>query len=255
VVLTADGLGVLSGNGVSELAGGHVIPVGLDSLALPYDEGPFVGLVDSRSLVALNEGGDPTVLLAPGYPMLAPSYDVHGWVWTGATGAGTNPGVLDVVHPPSGEPQTVAVPDLAGADVVALRVSREGARLSYAVRTTTSVIVYVAAIERDASGRPIAVSQGQPIGAPLTNVRDLVWVDDVELGVFGADGDAALTVLLVGVGGQTAPLPTVEGAVAVAAGDGRRELFLVTSEGDLYGRSGNGWRLIDEGVSSPAFSG
>ena len=256
VVVTAEGLGRLSGNGLTQFPGGHGVPARLDALALPYSTGPLVGLIGSRSLVALTEGGgEPTVLYAPDAPLLAPSYDTHGWVWTGPTGTGTNPGQLVAANPADGAIETVAVPDLAGADVVVIRVSREGARLAYAVRTTTSVTVYVAAIERDASGRPVGVSQGQPIGAPLTSVRDLVWVDDVELGVLGADDDADHTVLLVGVGGQTAPLPTVEGAVAVAAGDGPRELFLVTPAGDLYGRSGNGWRRIDEGVLAAAFAG
>lgn len=256
VVILEDGLGVLSGSGVSELSGEHTVPEGLGSIALPYETGAIVGLVASHSLVALSEGGgEPTALLSLDEEMLAPSYDVHGWVWTGPTGVGSNAGALEVVHPLTGANESVPVPDLAGADVVAVRVSREGARIAYAVRTNDAVVVSVAAIERDSAGRPVAVSQGQPIGAPLTSLRELVWVDDVELAVLGADGSGDVTVRLLGVGGQTAPLPSVEGATSIAAGDGRRELFLATAEGDLYGRSGNGWRRIDVGAESPAFSG
>ncbi|WP_420112845.1 LpqB family beta-propeller domain-containing protein [Pseudactinotalea sp.] len=256
VVIRDGALSVLSGSSLSELAGGHTVPEGLGSIALPYEPGAIVGLVDSRSLVALSEGGgEPTALLPVDEQILAPSYDVHGWVWTGPTGAGSNTGALEVVHPLTGATASVPVPDLAGADVVALRVSREGARITYAVRTNDAVVVAVAAIERDAGGRPVAVSQGQPIGAPLTNVRELMWVDDVEIAVLGADSSGDVTVRLLGVGGQTAPLPSVEGAISIAAGDGRRELYLATQEGDLYGRSGNGWRRIDGGAESPAFSG
>ncbi|WP_156251921.1 LpqB family beta-propeller domain-containing protein [Pseudactinotalea terrae] len=256
VLLIPEGLGLLSGNSISDLSGDHGVPAGLGPLALPYESGPIVGLVESTSIVALNEGGaEPTALFAPGGRLLAPSYDVHGWVWTGPTGAGTNPGELTVIDPQSGAIETVAAADLVGVDVVALRVSREGARLAYAVQSSTSVVVYVSAIERDGDGRPVAISQGQPIGASLTSLRDLVWVDDVELGVLGVDGDSDLTVLLVGVGGRTAPLPSVQGAVSIAAGDGRRELFLVTDAGDLYGRSGNGWRKIDGPAASPTFAG
>lgn len=256
VVIREDGLGILSGSGLGDLAGGYAVPDGLESLALPYESGAIVGLVDSRTLVALSDsGGDPVPLLSLDGPMLAPSYDVHGWVWTGPTGASTNEGALQVVHTVTGANESVAAPDLSGADVVVARVSREGTRVAYAIRTNDAVVVYVAAIERDSSGRPVAISQGQPIGAPLTDLRELVWVDDVELAVLGADGDSGVIVRLLGVGGQTAPLPSVEGATSIAAGDGRRELFLTTSDGDLYGRSGNGWRKIDTDASSPAFAG
>lgn len=256
VVIASDGLGLLSGSSIRELPGGYVAPDGLGSIALPYETGAIVGLVQSRSLVALSEGAEPTTLVALEQELLAPSYDAHGWVWTGVAGPASDQERLIVTHPLTGETGPVTSPDLAGADVVALRVSREGARLAYAIRTDDAVVVYVAAIQRDAAGRPIAVSQGQAIGAPLTSLREMVWVDDVELAVLGtSEGGATDTVLLLGVGGQTAPLPSVEGAISLAAGDGRRELYLVTDSGDLYGRSGNGWRRIDGPASSPAFAG
>lgn len=256
VVITADGLGLLSGSAVPDLGGQYVMPPGFGSLALPYGDGPIVGLSEGRTLVALSENGaEPVALLGQDAPLLPPTYDAQGWVWTGPTGAGSNDGQLQVVDPYSGALEPVSVPDLAGADVVAIRVSREGARLAYAVRTTGAVALYVAAIQRDATGRPVAVSQGQQIGVPLADVLDLVWVDDVEIGVLGTDIDDEPAVLLVGVGGQTAPLPTVEGQAALAAGDGPRELYLVTESGDLYGRSGNGWRRIEQEVASPAFPG
>src|SRR5690606_32639266 len=129
-VLTEDGLGVVNGDQVSPVDA--VVPDGVDDLAIPYGREPVVGLVDSRSLVAL---GDGTTLLPPGGSLVPPSYDAQGWVWTGPTGPGSNEGSLLVVDPVSGAGETVSAPDLAGADVVALRVSREGSRLAYALRT------------------------------------------------------------------------------------------------------------------------
>jgi hypothetical protein len=256
VVITPDGLALLSGNGFAALPGGHAVPAGLDDLAMPYGGGTIVGVVSGRELVALTDGGAaPVSLLSLGTEMLPPSYDVDGWVWTGPTGVGTNEGQLIVLEPRSGTVAQVAAPDLLEADVVALRVSREGARLAYAVSTAGTVQVYVAAVERDPTGRPVSISQGQPIGAPMSSLLDLAWVDDVELAVLGAENGGDITVMLLGVGGQTAALPSVAGATAIAAGDGRRELYLVTDEGDLYGRSGNGWRRIDGPAISPTFEG
>src|SRR5690606_34494096 len=80
-VLTEDGLGVVNGDRVSPVDA--VVPDGVDDLAIPYGREPVVGLVDSRSLVAL---GDGTTLLPPGGSLVPPSYDAQGWVWTGPTG-------------------------------------------------------------------------------------------------------------------------------------------------------------------------
>ncbi|GAB2966911.1 LpqB family beta-propeller domain-containing protein [Actinotalea caeni] len=249
-VLTEDGLGVVNGDQVSPVDA--VVPDGVSDLAVPYGREPVVGLVDSRSLVTL---GDGATLLPPDGSLVPPSYDAQGWVWTGPTGPGSNEGSLLVVDPVSGATETVSAPDLAGADVVALRVSREGSRLAYALRTDESIVVHVAAVLRDADGRPTAIGPGRAVGGPLLQLRDLVWVGEVRLAVLAQTATIDLTVLLVGVGGQTVPLPSVEGAASIAAGDGPRELVLVTAGGDLYGRSGNGWRMILPGVSSPAFAG
>lgn len=255
IVVRAGELGQVTGGSVSAIDGAGQVPQSFSGLALPYADGPTIGLVGSSALVALQPDAEPTSLLAPGGALLPPSYDVHGWAWTGPTGPGSNAGQLLVVDPVDGTIAEVAAPDLVGVDVVALRVSREGARLAYAVRTDDSVRLYVAAIARSAAGDPVSVSTGQPIGTPMTVVRDLVWVDEVDLAVLAATPETDMTVLLVGVGGQTAPLPSIEGAIALAAGDGPRELYVSTSDSQLYGRSGNGWRPVVEDVSDPAFAG
>lgn len=254
-VLTEDGFATVSGNSVTLVAGAEPPPIQVSDIALPYGDGAAVGLSGPGSLVALElDGSSATTLLAPGGELLPPSYDDHGWVWTGAAGPNPEAGVLTVIDPVAGNPVSVAAPALAGADVVALRVSREGSRLAYALRTDDGVTVYVAAIERDDDGLPVAVSAGHAVSAPLTVVRDLVWVDEVELGVLGAI-ESTVTVLLVAVGGQTGPLPSIEDSARIAAGDGPRELFLVTTDEELYGRSGNGWRPVAQGVTDPAFPG
>lgn len=254
-VLTEDGFATLSGDSPTLVDGAQPPSAEIGQVALPYRSGPAVGLVDSSALVAFElAAAEPTTLSAPGGRLLAPSYDERGWVWTGPTGPGANTGELTVVDPVQGTVASVAAPDLSGADVVAIRVSREGSRIAYALRTDDAVTVYVAAIERDGDGVPVEISPGRSVSAPLAVVRDLVWVDDVQLGVLGAT-ESTITVLLVAVGGQTVPLPSIEGAVAIAAGDGPRELYLVTTGGDLYGRSGNGWRSIAGGVADPVFAG
>lgn len=253
-VLTVDGLGLVTGDRLTEISG-ITVPDGVTDVAVPYESGPTVGLLSSSTLVALTDEPEATSLLAPGGSLLPPSYDVQGWVWTGPTGPASNEGELYVVDPVTGAADTVAVPDLVGADVVALRVSREGSRLTYAVRTDGSITIYVAAIVRDPDGHPRTLAAGRTVGNPMVQLHDLIWVGEVGLAVLGQTAEADLTVLLLGVGGPSAPLPSVEGAASIAAGDGPRELYLATAEGDLYGRSGNGWRMVLQEVRGPTFAG
>lgn len=251
----ADGVLARVASGTTTPVDGVAQPEDLAHVALAYDDGPALGLIGSSALVTLATPQEDAInLLELGSRLLPPSYDVQGWVWTGTAGPG-NDGTLQAVDPHTGDNVSVAAPDLAGADVIALRISREGARIAYAVRTDESVRVYVAAIVRDQSGRPQSIAAGQPVGAALTQVRDIVWVDEVELGVLGSEDSEPITVLLMGVGGQTATLPSIDGATALACGNGRRELYVATEAGDLFGRSGNGWRQVTSDISDPTFSG
>lgn len=241
-LLTPDGLAQLGGDAASLLDGAVPQPAGVTAITVPYDDGPVLGLLERGTLVAVATAeAEQLQLYAPGGPLLDPSYDVDGWAWTGP--AGVSDGVLVAVDPVAGTTAEVSAPGLAGADVVAIRLAREGARIAYAVRTDDAVAVYVAAVTRDADGRPTAVGPGLQIGPSFTELRDLVWVDETHLAALAAV-DRTVTVVVTGVGGPTQSLPSVADPVAVAAGDGVRELYVATSTADLYGRSGNGWRQI-----------
>ncbi|MFV0252338.1 MAG: LpqB family beta-propeller domain-containing protein [Beutenbergiaceae bacterium] len=252
-VVTPDGLAELNSDTLEQVDG-VAVPPGLTHLALGYGSAPPVGLEGQRLVTLTEDATEPVVLWESTAPLLAPSVDVQGWVWTGPMDPEPNRGALLVVDPVSGQQVSVAAPGLIDLNVVAIRVSREGARVAYAVRSELDVRVFVAAVERDASGLPVALGAGVQLGAQMTDVRDLVWVDDVELGVLGAV-NGALTVYLIGVGGTTVPLPSVDDTVAVAGGDGPRQLYLATSTGELYGRSGNGWRVVVSDVRLPTFAG
>lgn len=252
---------VVTPDGLAEVSGDEVVPLetsasteGLTDLALPYEAGPMLALRDGTDLVALEGSEVVSLHHVDDGRLLPPSYDAYGWAWTAPAGTDDD-GTFTVLQPASGAVETVTAPDLAGEDLVALRVSREGARLAYAVRTDDSMTLYVAVIERDGEGVPTGIGPGQAVGTPMAIVRDLAWVDEVHLGVLGQSEDG-IAIELVGVGGQVTPLPSVEGAVDLASGAGTREMYIGTDAGELYGRSGNGWRIvIGEGVSDPTFAG
>lgn len=253
---------VLAADGLARFNGDDVVPTDLTvplatpvtDVAVGYSGQPAVGLVEGTRLVTLpTPDGAGSSLVDRSTALVGPSYDVDGWVWTGEAG---NDGRLLTVDPRSGEELAVEAPELAGATLLGIRVSREGARLAYAVERDGVASVYVAAIERDLDQRPVRIASGHAIGASVAEVFDLVWVDGERVALLGSrQGSDTTTVVLVTLGGRTVSLPAVTGAAEIASGDGDRELYVATTSGDLYGRSGNGWRVVATDVRDPVFAG
>src|SRR5699024_12686439 len=222
---------------------------------VPYVPGPTVGLVDDTSLVTLPTAeAEAATLLTVDDALVAPSYDRHSLVWTGEV---RNAGRLLVVDPAGGEPVEVAAPALTRIAVDNLRVSRDGARIAAIVTAGGQTQILVASIVRDEQGLPVGLGPAQPVGQSLTAASELVWIDEQNLGVLGVAGDSEPTVHVVPIGGPAAALPSIPGIVSLASGRGEHELWLGTSDGALYARSGNSWRRVGEDltISEPTLPG
>ncbi|WP_187368434.1 LpqB family beta-propeller domain-containing protein [Ruania zhangjianzhongii] len=203
----------------------------------------------SQLLTAASAEAEATVLLE-GQNLLPPSYAPDGWIWTGEQ---QNSGELLIARA-EGNLEAIETPTLAGMNIRALRVSRDGARLAMIVDSDGSVQVMVHAITIDADGTPTGIGPGVRVGRELSDASDVVWVDETQLGVLGVS-QATQTVHVVEVGGRTTPLPSVADTVRIASGRGVRDLYLATEDGGLYGRSGNGWAPVISGVRFPTFPG
>lgn len=203
----------------------------------------------SQLVTAASTESDATVLLE-GQNLVPPTYAPNGWIWTGEQ---NNSGELLITRA-EGNLEAIETPLLAGMDVRALRVSRDGARLAVIVDSDGSVQVMVHAITLDADGTPTGIGPGLRVGRELSDATDLVWVDETQLAVLGVS-QATQTVHVLEVGGRTTPLPSVPDTVRIASGRGVRDLYLATEDGGLYGRSGNGWAPVTSGVHYPTFPG
>lgn len=243
-----DVLATVSGGEVTPLPGAVPLAEGrYEDLAVPYGEGPIVGLADEQALVTLpSEDADSVTLIETDGPLVGPSYDRFGLVWTGEA---TNDGRLLVVDPTNGDRMDVAAPNLAGARLRSVRISREGARVAVIIETDGQTQVLVGAIARDEEGRPLELGPAQPVGQSLSSADALVWIDEQNLGVLGTTAGSSATVHVVPIGGPVAALPSIPETVSVASGRGEHELWLGTANGELYARSGNGWRKVGEEVT------
>ncbi|HLR28704.1 MAG TPA: LpqB family beta-propeller domain-containing protein [Ruania sp.] len=249
-----------AGDRLATFNGSEVVPnpdsVPLDPLdpsdpAVPLDSNlPEVMLAGDSRVVTAPTTQSSSDTLVQGKQLLAPSYGPKGWIWTAEQ---NNTGQL-VLARPDGQTKVLPAPSLDGVKLRALRVSRDGTRLALIAATDESVEVSVHAITIDDHGEPGGLGPALRVGRILTDATDVVWVGESTLAVLGVSKTNE-TVHEVEVGGRTTALPSVEGTVDIAAGRGMRNVYLTTSDGRLFGRSGNGWAVVADGVHDPTFPG
>lgn len=198
-----------------------------------------VALADTGTLVTVPVGSAPQTVLLSAPRLVAPSVDRFGWIWTAGAGAA---GELDLVRA-DGTTTRLRPAWLAGRDVRAVRVSRDGTRLAVVSAGPDGTTLEVAGILRDDQGAPVRVGEGIRAGARLTPTGSLVWVDDLTLGVL-SEGESGVTPYLVPISGGSRPLPAVADAVALAADRGEGTVYVVTSDGDLLRHQGGTWAAV-----------
>ena len=198
-----------------------------------------VALADAGTLVTVPVGDAPQQVLLTGARLAAPSVDRFGWVWTAGAGAD---GELDVVQT-DGTTSRLRPAWLAGREVQAVRVSRDGTRLAVVSTGPDGSTLEVAGIVRDDQGGPVTIGEGVRAGARLDPTGSVVWVDDVTLGVL-SEGESGVTPYFVPVSGGSRPLPAVADAVALAADRGQGTVYAVTAEGDLLRHQGGTWSAV-----------
>ena len=277
----------------------------VDGLTLTGGTRPAMSYTDAGRTYALvvagKEGGRRTLKVAEGTSapldvvsaadLVAPSFDSSGWVWTAARRAAGRftAGILV-----AGRVRVLDVPApwLDAGQVVALRVSREGARALVAVDAVASdgrrrTRVWLAGVVRSRVGEPVRLTSPTPLVPDLVRGSDVGWLDDRTAVVLGSrrreDRRLVVQPWLVDVGGDPTlqgvrptadlgqivvgadgkPLTTPDGwerlgldvAPTLAVGDGVDSLFVAGPRGDLFQyRSTGSWeRRVT--VFRPAFPG
>src|SRR5699024_10642436 len=121
------------------------------------DSEPPVMRTGTDALITVPTESEPEPLVLLEAPdLVAPSYDRHGWIWTGSEQGG---GDLIAVRP-TGEAMPVVAEGLAEAELTALRVSRDGARVAVVATIDEVPAVEVYAVIRDENGMPVRLGAG-----------------------------------------------------------------------------------------------
>jgi hypothetical protein len=233
--------------------GGLALP-GANRPAVAIDSSAYAILNADRSRLLLQLPGAKPVTLVISAALTAPSFDPSGWIWT-APGANTG-----FVYAAEADSPAIKVkaPWLKGADVISMRMSREGTRAVVAVRVRGHAHLFLTGVQRDADGRPLALTQ-PPTGLipDLASVRDLAWVNEEQVVVLGQrtgiPGEGPWLVQLGGAVAELAGTP-VSGAESITAGNGDLSVMAGTSTKGLLARSGALWETVSPG-RWPTFPG
>jgi len=262
---------VLSGGRVARLDGdgAEVVPGLLDvSPLLPSD--PAVGvdglvavLVQQRSQLLVgrpeeseDDAGAGLRTVLSGESLVAPSVGPRGWVWTAPEAAGGRVLAADA----GGEVVDVAAPWLQGRRVLALQVSRDGARVVVAsVDGDGGAHLDVAGVVRAEDGRPerLDVPEQPPLPG-LLDVRDIGWVDATTVVALGALEEGPTRLLRVAVDGSVVRSSDVpEGVQRLTSSEGAPRVLLDAPGGGLLEPAGQAWvvRPGSETSSDPSYPG
>ncbi len=199
-----------------------------------------------------------------GSDLAAPSWDRTGLVWFVDRGAPRPLRVFDAGNPDGGgreriRRQPIRAPALAGEDVRALRVSRDGVRVAVVVSEGGSEHLLLGAVLRDAppeGRRPLQLIGLRTVPLPFTSIRDVAWANRDQVAVLArARGEELPQVFLVEVGGPSVDsLGAISRPVSLAAAP-QRPFLLSTADGTLYRLDDTiGWKSVTA-ATAPAYPG
>ncbi|HEX2706248.1 MAG TPA: LpqB family beta-propeller domain-containing protein [Candidatus Lustribacter sp.] len=187
-----------------------------------------------------------------------PSYDAHGFLWTsGVSGGTTRAYVIDTAARGGAAPAAVKAAWLAPRRVAALRVSPDGTRAAVVSRApgASTDSLDIAGVIRTLAGQPVGLSAPGPEGQPLSEVRDVTWLDIDTLGVLGRVSTIEpwrpyVVDLGQGIGlrspGSALLSPVPDGQAITSAG-GPRGVLVRTERGRVKVRAGSSWVQLSAG--------
>ncbi len=227
--------GTLTGDGVEPLS---TIPAAAAQLApvaatLARDRSSVAVLGPAGVTLVMSSGGQ--VLIDARAGLVAPGLDPYGFVWSVPR---DDPGAL-IVAGADGESQPLPLP--VDGQVVALKVSRDGARVLLALATSAGPRVTVVGIQRNADFLPVAF--GVPYDLDVAGeVIDVAWVDGTHVAVLEAGADGTQVDVLA-LGGPRESLGDVPGAASIVGGNFLAGIRVLTADGVVFRPSdAGGWR-------------
>ncbi|WP_106816018.1 LpqB family beta-propeller domain-containing protein [Microbacterium timonense] len=245
LVLTEDGFGFLTGDEIDQIPG---LSAAVQNAApVSVQVGPERDLAAARTaagqVVRLDSGGADPAVLDTRSGLVDPTIDRFGIVWSVPR---EDPTALRAFLP-SGD--VVDVPDAwsDATSIVAMALSRDGARLAAITATGGRTLVSVAGVVRDPDGVPVGLGTPLQLAVVGGSGVGITWIDELSVGVLGR-GDGQSIVVEQLVGGPTATSSAPADMASIAGGNGISSLRLRAEDGTLYVKRGTSWQATAAGI-------
>jgi hypothetical protein len=199
-------------------------------------DGESAAVRTDRGAWLVRAGADP--VLIDGRPgLIDPSIDARGFVWT-AVGADAD---SIVATDASGAAHPLPAPNLDGA-IVALEVSRDGARLLIATQGAGGPALTIAGIVRDGDGVPTGFGEPRGLTIEAAPLLDASWVDSSTVATLARDGGET-RVDVYRIGGRHESSGRLTDGVQLVGGNFADGIRVRDEEGAVWRRnSSGGWQ-------------
>jgi hypothetical protein len=216
------------------------VPALQPTAATISSDGHTLAVLGALGVYLVKQAVAAPLLIDPRLNLIAPSMDEYGYVWSVPT---DNPNAISgfdaagVAHPVTG-----SLP--VDSRIVALEVSRDGARIAILLATATGPRLIVTAIVRDPDQKQAPVSLGAPIiDVPLSEGEavDVTWVDQLTVATL-VDTGVQSAVESFTVGGQHNSLGTLAPANSIVGGNGLEGVRILADDRTIWTYRGSSWQ-------------
>lgn len=211
----------------SEQPGAHSASVG------PVDSSPLA-FINADKLFAVRPGSKPVQILA-GEGISRPSIDRLDWIWTvvGNEIVATNPTGDDSVR--------IASPWQDGRSLQSISISPDGARALLRRDDDGSGSAWMAAVKRNAQGKPAGIDVPRRVELDAATVVDMSWAGNTSALIL-QQANGAGTVTISSLGSVRESLDAPADAIRISGGATPQAVLLDTKNEVVYSRFGVSWR-------------
>ncbi len=241
LVGTGTAFGFDGGTGVTPLTGltNQVVAAGAVGAVLSSDKQTVAFLGAGGAVYAALAGDNAATVIDDRPGLTIPSVDPFRFIWSAQSSSAASLATFSVDGTLNDQFQS-GLP--ADSSIVSLDVSRDGARLLLLLSTPVGPRLVVSGIVRQDN---VPVGLGEPVYLPVDPATplDATWVDDHTVATISAGEGGNALITAFGIGGKSVSLGRVQGAIAIAGGNGGADgLRVLTTSKDVWRpRGSEGW--------------
>ncbi len=245
VGLVDSAFGSVSSAGVQRVPGISERVVALDLEGATIGRGAAsAALRTAEGVWALPVGDGAARLVDTRSGLIDPSIDTFGYVWSARAEAADS----IIAFEPNGIPHPIPAPYLEG-EIVALDVSRDGARVLAATRGPDGPGLAVMGVLRDGQGVPVGLGEPLELAIGARPLIDAAWVDATTIATLSST-TSTTHVDLYRIGGRHEAFGSLQGGAQIVGGNGPEGLRVRDEEGRIWRHSSTGgWQMTGLVVS------